>query len=64
VRTILPAHPLHVDEAKVGLVHQCRGLQRVAHALASHEAACNTAKLVMDERHERLEGCLVSSAPG
>jgi hypothetical protein len=43
-----------VDQPQIGLVHECRRLERVIAALTSHVRGRNTAQLTMDTSNEAL----------
>jgi hypothetical protein len=64
VPAILPEHPVLIDQAEEGLVHQGRGLERVIGALAAKLAGGDRAQLRVDERHQLVESCVASRAPG
>jgi hypothetical protein len=61
---ILPLHALVVDQSHVGLVHQGRGLQAVARALASHVASREAPEFVIDDGSQSVERGSISVAPG
>src|SRR5262249_37713342 len=64
VRAIVPADLRDVDEAQVGLVDECRRLERVAATLASHVVAREAVQLGVDERNQSIECILIAAAPG
>jgi hypothetical protein len=49
VRPVLPLNPGIVDETKVGLVHEGRGLKDVVSPLATHQARCEAPQLLVDD---------------
>ncbi len=59
----LPARVVLAIEAQPGLVHERRGLERVALALAAQGARRLPAKLRVHQRHERLAGPRVARPP-
>ena len=60
---VLPVDLLRADQAQVGLVDQRGRLQAVPGALASHAAARDAMQLLVDERHQLLEGGFVAATP-
>src|SRR6516162_10933105 len=58
---ILPLNVSPVDQPQIGLVHECRRLERVIAALTPHVRGRNTAQLALDTNHEAL---LLRSRPG
>jgi hypothetical protein len=64
VRPVLPVHVLRVNQPKIRLVHQRRGLKAVARPLASHAAPGDAPQLLMDERRQLGERFLVARSPG
>jgi hypothetical protein len=56
VRPILELDAIDVDQPEVRLVHQRRRLQRMIRSLLAHVTLCQTMELVIDERHEPVEG--------
>jgi hypothetical protein len=64
VRTVLPADVLRIHQAQVGFVHQRRGLQGVAVALATHLALRHAVQIAIDERRKALHRALIAGAPG
>ena len=61
---VLPLHPLIVHQAQISLVYQCRGLQAVPRALASHAPAGQSVEFPIDDGRQLLKGTFVSVAPG
>src|SRR5262249_11656775 len=54
---------LLIDEPEVGLVHQCRGLERVPFGLRAHVAVSLPAQLAIHEWQELAQGRLVTPPP-
>jgi hypothetical protein len=63
MRTVLPIHFLDVDQTKVRLVHQRRGLKAVAGTLAGHMALRNPMELLLHQRNQTRQRCVVASTP-
>ena len=63
VRAVLPLDSVHIDQTDVGFVDECRGLERVVGALASHVAPGQCVELLVDERNELVEGRFLTLAP-
>ena len=64
VGPVLPAHVAPVHQADERFVHQGCGLKHVPRTLAPEVPASQLAKLRVDERHELVEGRIVSFSPG
>ena len=60
---VLPASSLLINQAKIGLVNQGSGLQRVIRSLAPQVVSRQTSQFALDQRHELVEGRLVTTAP-
>ena len=54
---------LDVDETQVSLVHQRRRLQRMIRSLLPHVTLRQTMELIVDERHQSVEGRTVALGP-
>ena len=52
VGSVLPRNPTLIHEPQVGLVDQCRSLERVIGALSSQVAAGEAPQLRVDEGHQ------------
>lgn len=52
-----------IDQVKVHLMYQRRGLERRARGLAAQMAGGETPQLIVDNRQEGLECTLVAVAP-
>ena len=63
LRPVPPHRAPLVDQAKVGLVDQGRGLQGVVAALAAQSSRGPSPKLVVDERHQAVARALIPLAP-
>jgi len=63
VGAIAPLHSALIDEAHIGFVHQRCRLKRVPRRLVPHVSGSETAKVVVDQRHELLKGLTLAVAP-
>ena len=63
VRAILPLDPADINQAEIGLVHECRGLEHVTGALTCHVALGNPPELVVHERQQFLHRLFASTPP-
>ena len=63
VRSILPLHPLVVDQADVGLVDQRGGLEAVVGSLAPHVPVGEPAEFGVHDGRQRVERAVVAVAP-
>jgi hypothetical protein len=50
-------------EFEIGLVDEDCGLQQMAGSLADEAALCDAVQLIVDERHQGVEGRMISSDP-
>ncbi len=64
MRTILPLHPLAVDQAQVGFMDQGRGLQAMSGSLAPHVMMREAAEFRIDDWDQVFECIVVPSGPG
>jgi hypothetical protein len=62
-RAVAPLDLLHVHQAQPRLVHQPRGVERVAVALAVQLRARQAAQLVVDHRQRLVDDLTVALAP-
>jgi hypothetical protein len=63
VGSVLPFHALPLSETNVRFIDQCRGLERVAHAFASHVAASEPAEFLLDKRDQFVNRGAIAVAP-
>ena len=61
---VLPGGRALAEQAEVGLVHEGRGLQRVARPLATQAVRRPPPQLLVDQRKEAVAGGDVPLAPG
>ena len=61
---VLPVDLLRTYQAQIGLIDERGRLQAVPGSLASHAATRDAMQLLVDERHQLLEGSIVAPAPG
>jgi hypothetical protein len=64
VGTVLPANIPPVNQPKINLINQCRGLQGVAGTFLAHVASSQSMQFRLDERNQLLEGRLIAVTPG
>ena len=64
VRPISPLDALAVNEPYEHLIDERRRLQRVTGAFTAHVAASQLAELVLDERHQLIDGTVITASPG
>jgi hypothetical protein len=60
---VQPVDTSLVDQFQVGLMDQCRGLQRVVSAFAPQLARGNAAQLAVDERRQSIERLSIAPRP-
>jgi len=63
VGTVLRLKWALVDEAQIGFVYQCCGLQSMSRALVLQIAVRYSVEFFVDKRHQGLEGLLISRSP-
>ena len=63
VRPILPADHIGADQPHKRLVDERRRLKRVLGTLSGHATASDPMQLLVDQRHQLLEGVPVASCP-
>ena len=63
VRSILPSHPLIVDQSDIGLIDQRGGLKAVVGSLAPHVAMGKPAELGVHDGRQRVERAMIAVAP-
>jgi hypothetical protein len=56
VGAVLPPHIARINQAQVSLIHQSRGLQRVAGMFPAHVAMRQPAKFLVNQRDQLVEG--------
>jgi hypothetical protein len=61
--TVNPAHAVAINQAQVGFIHQGRGLQTMAGALAAHLPVGQAVKLCKHKRSELIERPRLPVAP-
>ena len=64
VGPVLPAGPLLVHQAQVGLVHEGRGLEGVSSALSAHPLRGALIQLPIQRCEQRIASGVVPAAPG
>jgi hypothetical protein len=62
--TILPARMVLINQFAIGLVDECRGLQRVLDPLVTQGAGGDAAQFPIHDRDQLREGTTVAAAPG
>ena len=53
-----------LDQPQIRLVHERRGLQRMARTFTGHVSPREPTQLVVDQRHELIERSRFPAAPG
>jgi hypothetical protein len=61
---VAPLHLPLIDQAHIGFVNECSGLQGMPCPLALHVARRHPAQVVVDEWHEVFERLRAPVAPG
>jgi hypothetical protein len=64
MRAVAPLDAPLVDQSKVRLVHERRGLQRVSRTFTPHRAARLTMQLRIDDAKQPIRNRLIAPAPG
>src|SRR5215510_10388155 len=64
VRTILPLNIFLIYQPQVCFVDERGGLQRMARALTIHMALRHPPQFLINQRHQLVEGILISASPG
>jgi hypothetical protein len=60
VRPAFPFYRAPPNESEVGLMDKCGGLQCVVRPLLAHTTGGEAVKLVIDQRHEPVQGVLIT----
>jgi hypothetical protein len=64
VRPVAPVGLPLVDQSKVGFVYEGGWLERMPGALAPQLGACDSSKMVVDDRDQLIKGVSFAVAPG
>ena len=63
VHAIAECHAIEIHQPHIGFVNERRGLQRVILTFQPQSGARDSPELVIDERHEPIEGLLITALP-
>lgn len=63
VGPVLPTHSFMIDQSKIGLIDQGRGLERVAESLAAHVIASQPSHFFVNQRNQLVERSPIPLAP-